>query len=87
MRAAHPLSDGPLPFGKLAFCQADYREFACSRETAEWLLDGGMSSLDGVPVRLQVMDILAGGHNVMVKIWVATGQLEWLEPAAAHERA
>lgn len=63
------LSDGPLPFGKLAYVQADYREFACSRATFEWLAGGAMTHLDGLPVTLQVMDTLRGGWNVMVKAW------------------
>lgn len=64
-----PFSDGPLPFGKLFLWQPDYREFACSRETFEWLAAGGMRELDGEPVSLQVMDTLVGGFNVMVKVW------------------
>lgn len=63
------MSLDPLPFGKLALCQEHYREFVCSKETFEWLASGGMTSLDGVPVRLQVMDELRGGVNVVVHIW------------------
>ena len=70
------LSDGPLPFGKLALQSAEYREFACSRETADWLLAGAMRSLDGRPVRLQIMDECRGGFNVMVKVWDAPEVLE-----------
>ncbi len=66
---SHYLSDGPLPFGKLDLVQSDYREFACSWETAEWLLSGGMTHLDGLPVVLSVSCELRGGHNVMVKAW------------------
>lgn len=69
-----------MPFGKLALCQADYMEFMCSVETAEWLMGGGMTHLDGVPVHLQVMDTLRGGANVMVKIWLASDLLD-----VAHE--
>jgi hypothetical protein len=65
----HPLSDGPLPFGELAFGQRHYLEFACSRETFEWLSEGGMTHLDGVPVVLQLMDVCVGGANVIAKIW------------------
>jgi hypothetical protein len=76
----HPLSDGPLEFGRLALVSVEYREFACSVETAEWLLEGGMTSLDGNPVHLQVMDTLVGGFNVMVKVWDAPVMLD-----SAHE--
>lgn len=68
----HPLSDGPLPYTHITLCQRDYREFACSRATADWLIGGAMTHLDGIPVRLQIMDELVGGHNVMVKIWGTT---------------
>lgn len=68
----HPLSDGPLPFGELAFGQVDYREFVCSKATFEWLRTGGMTHLDGCPVQLQMMDICVGGHNVVVRIWGET---------------
>lgn len=71
-----PFSDGPLEFGKLYLWQPGYREFACSKETFEWLQAGGMQSIDGIPVRLQVMDILVGGFNVMVKAWDAPEVLE-----------
>ena len=60
-----------MPFGKLYLWQPDYREFACSRETAAWLMDGGMTHIDGLPVSLQIMDTLVGGFNVMVKVWDA----------------
>jgi len=63
------LSDGPLPFGEIFLGQLDYGEFACSKETASWLQAGAMSSIDGVPVTLQVMEELVGAHNVMLKIW------------------
>lgn len=74
--SGHYLSDGPLPFGKLALQSAEYREFACSRETADWLKAGGMRVLDGVPVRLQVMDVCRGGFNVWVKVWDAPALLD-----------
>lgn len=78
----HPLSDGPLPFGKLAFCQRDYREFACSKATYEWLAGGAMTTLDEIPVTLQIVDICVGGHNVWVKIWANTTKGEtWVQPA------
>lgn len=70
--ASHPLSDGPLPFGKLFLFQTDYKEFACSKETASWLQAGAMSSIDGTPVKLQVMEEMVGGHNVMMKAWPQT---------------
>lgn len=82
----------PLPFGRLMLGQADYMEFVCSHETFAWLRDGGMTHLDGVPVRLQVMDVLVGGANVLVKIhrplWAAENAFELdsqyaLEPGVA----
>ena len=72
--AAHPgkwpLCEGPLPFKTMTMCQKDYREFVCSVATFEWLRDGGMTHLDEMPVTLQIMDTILGGHNVIVKIWV-----------------
>ena len=65
----HPLSDGPLEFGRIAWAQADYLEFACSLATADWLEAGAMSSIDGRPVILQRTCLLVGGHNVMVRVW------------------
>lgn len=62
------LADGPLPFGRLWDCgMVQYREFACSVETFEWLREGAMRVLDGVPVRLVVAERCVGGHNVIVK--------------------
>ncbi len=72
----HPFADGPLEFGKLFLWQPEYREFACSRETFEWLQAGAMTHVDGLPVRLQVMDTLVGGFNVMVKIWDAPALID-----------
>lgn len=72
------IADEPLPFGKMALCQADYHEFICSRDTFEWLSGGAMTHLDGKPVRLHVADELVGGHNVIVKIWPV-----YQEPVAA----
>lgn len=69
-------SDGPLPFGEIRLWQPDYREFVCSRETAAWLMAGAMTHLDGVAVRLQVMDTLRGGFNVVVKAWPPVWQPE-----------
>lgn len=58
-----------LPFGKLVDCgMVGYHEFACSPETLEWLRDGGMTSIDGLPVSsLQVMETV--GENLIVKAW------------------
>lgn len=70
------VADAPIEFGKLELCQVHYREFACSVETFEWLQAGGMTHLDGVPVRLQKMDTMVGGHNVFVKIWDAPEVLD-----------
>lgn len=55
-----------LPFGKLMdFGMVEYREFACSRATYEWLAGGAMTSVDGVPVKLWVAD--SYGANVIVQ--------------------
>jgi hypothetical protein len=68
----HPFSDGPLPFGEIVDCGiVGYHEFACSNETLAWLEAGAMTHVDGVEVRLQVMDVCFGGHNVFVKVWPA----------------
>ena len=64
---AHLLSDEPLPFGQLFLCQDDYKEFACSKSTAAWLIqDGGMTHIDGRKVTLRIKDECVGGHNVWV---------------------
>ena len=66
----HPFSDGPLEFGRIVDCGiVGYHEFACSKATLEWLRAGAMTSVDGIPVRLQVMDECVGGFNVFVKAW------------------
>lgn len=76
-----------LPFGELRLWQPDYREFCCSVETAEWLMAGGMTSINDVPVRLQIMDTLVGGQNVMVKAWVDQTGLVETETAAVSVEA
>lgn len=63
------LSDEPLPFGKLMLGSTDYREFACSKSTASWLIAGGMTHLDGQKVTLRVKDECIGGHNVILGFW------------------
>ncbi len=68
-----------LPFGEIRMWQPDYREFVCSVETAEWLLGGAMQTLDDVPVKLQIVNTLVGGNNVMVKVWVDTNALVTIE--------
>lgn len=67
------VSDTPIPFGKLELCARDYNEFVCSKSTAQWLIEGGMTHLDGKRVWVQVMDELAGGHNVICHIWEKHG--------------
>lgn len=62
------IADKPLPFGKITLCQIDYREFVCSKETVDWLMNGGMTHLDGNPVYVTVSDELVGGHNVVARI-------------------
>ena len=54
-----------LPFKKIVDCGlAEYREFACSNDTFVWLRDGAMTSVDGQPVQLQIVD--RAGPNVIV---------------------
>lgn len=65
----HLLSDGPLPFGKLMLGQEHYNEFACSKSTAGWLIEGAMTHIDGREVRLQVKEECVGGHNLIVGFW------------------
>lgn len=60
--------EGPLPFRKIVdMGLLEYREFACSVATFEWLRSGGMRSVDGVPVRLHVADRSVDGTNVIVQ--------------------
>jgi hypothetical protein len=69
----HPLSDGPLPTGQLFDAGTrSYGEFACSKQTFAWLTAGGMETVNGQPVRLQVMEECVGGHNLLVKAWPIT---------------
>ena len=65
----HLLSDGPLPFGKIVLGSGEYQEFACSRSTARWLKNGGMTHLDGKKVTLVVKDECIGGHNLIMGFW------------------
>jgi hypothetical protein len=62
----HPLSDGPLPFGKLVDVGLMfYDEVACSRETLSWMQATGIPS----DRTLQVVEECVGGFNVIVKAW------------------
>ena len=46
-----------LPFRKLVDVGIGaYGEFACSRATAEWLIAGGMTRVDGRPVSVQIVE-------------------------------
>lgn len=77
----HPLTDGPLPFGKLVDCgMVEYREFACSWETFRWLKAGAMRRLNGETVTLTVAD-RPSVHNVIVK--AVTPSWQWRTPKAA----
>lgn len=63
----------------------EYREFACSRRTLRWLLDGAMTHVDGVAVVLTVADETCGG-NVIVQarpaVWEhEPGVYSWQEAA------
>ena len=62
----------------------EYREFACSRRTFEWLAAGAMRVVDGEPVTLAVADV--AGPNVIVQarpaVWEhGTGVYSWQEAA------
>lgn len=49
--------EAPLPYGRLVdLGMREYGEFACSAETAAWLQAGGMTSVDGRRVRVEVVD-------------------------------
>ena len=62
----HPLSDGPLPFGKIMDAGfTSYQEFACSKSTLSWMQASGIPS----GATLQVMEHCVGGWNVIVKAW------------------
>lgn len=49
--------------------QEHYNEFACSKSTAGWLIEGAMTHIDGREVRLQVKEECVGGHNLIVGFW------------------
>jgi hypothetical protein len=62
----HPLSDEPLPFGKIMDVGLrSYHEFACSHSTLSWMQATGLP----VGAALQVVEQCVGGHNVIVKAW------------------
>jgi hypothetical protein len=64
--ASHPLSDGPLPFGKIMDAGiSSYHEFACSHSTLSWMRASGIPA----DARLQVVEQCVGGFNVIVKAW------------------
>ena len=68
---SHPLSDGPLPFGRIMDAGlVSYHEFACSRQTLSWMQATGIPS-DG---ELQIVERCVGGHNVIVKVWPKGGK-------------
>lgn len=61
----HPLSDGPLPFGRIMDVGLmSYHEFACSKSTLSWMQATGIP-IDGT---LQIVEQCVGGHNVIVKV-------------------
>lgn len=83
---AHPFTDGPLPFGRLVDCGlVEYREFACSNETYEWLVAGAMTHVNGEEVTLSIAD-RPSEHNVIVKAvtpsWFWAAELIMSEPVA-----
>jgi len=75
------LTDGPLPFGKLVDLGiVEYREFACSVETFEWLKGGAMTHVNGEPVTLSIAE-RPSEHNVIVK--AVTPSWLWAAPSLA----
>lgn len=80
----HPFTDGPLPFGKLVDCGlVEYREFACSNETFEWLKAGAMTHVNGEPVTLSIAE-RPSPDNVIVK--AVTPSWLWAVPELAADR-
>jgi hypothetical protein len=59
------LEDGQLQ-------DAGYGEFLCTPHTAEELLAGAMSRVNGVPVRLEIVDRLPNINAVIVRVWENT---------------
>lgn len=56
---------------------AEYGEFACSRETADWLIGGGMTKLDGRPVRVRIAEECTAGNVIcQVEFVEATGRTD-----------
>lgn len=79
--------EATLPFRKIVdIGMAEYREFACSRATYEWLAGGAMTHLDGQPVTLAVVDVCRNPDNVIVAAWRADNQTSaayaWQKQAA-----
>jgi hypothetical protein len=71
----HPFTDAPLPFGQIVDCGlVEYREFACSVDTFEWLKAGAMTHINGEPVTLSIAD-RPSEHNVIVK--AVTPSWQW----------
>lgn len=59
--------ENPLPFGKIWDAgMVEYREFICSRETFDWLRNGGMTHVDGKPVWLWEAESFK--DNVIVQV-------------------
>ncbi len=62
----HPLSDAPLPFGKIMDVGLEhYQEFACSHSTLSWMQASGIPK----DAKLQIVEQCVGGHNVIVRVW------------------
>lgn len=69
---SHPLSDAPLPYRQIMDCGIEwYDEFACSHSTLSWLREEGIPRVDGKAAHLQVVEECEGGHNVIVKVFLA----------------
>ena len=54
----------PLPERKLYLFSAEYQEFLCSESTLSWLKAGGMTKVDGRPVRVVQKAPMDGGNVV-----------------------
>lgn len=54
----------PLREGELL--DAGYQEFLCTPETGRWLLNGGMTKVNGNPVRLRIVDEYPAVNAILI---------------------
>lgn len=70
-----PLEDGQI-------LDAGYGEFMVTPTTAEWLLDGGMTHVNGAPVRLWIVDRFPDSNCVLIR-WRPAEELEDIAAAGS----